>query len=734
MVDIPRSFETSSMTVSNFFQRPDVGFYIPLYQREYSWNKENIDQLMEDICQGVDVLTVQEGENIIRFLGTIILVKELNRDINIDPIDKRALPKYIDNVIDGQQRISTIALLACLLYQKLYKLKEQLPKTIKQQGIEEAVDTYLATLIEVFSFDLRRGSPARKPIIIRGSVDGWTFDGDDNNYQSDVSSFIASFIRAIQGKEDKVQFPKIPTGGRVASNIGRMNYLLKKVEDAHKNELSEDVDFPSARKILKKISQVDLWSYERPELVNMVEENGSQKSQDKNQNTVCSLIQYFAFCYYLLQRCCLTLIEPESDDRAFDMFQSLNATGTNLTAIETFKPLVVNSVNSNNGSFNGSKSEAYFAQIDKLLNPLKKSSKDKITNEYLSIFGATYNGGKKPTRQFSAQRKWLIDEYDKCKSIEQKEEFIRQMSDLATWMREIEDFDQNKLPTIPKIEEVQYPDRKQAEVCILYLREAGHKMANTILSRFYSLIIRNERVEAAREFVFACKAVAAFFTLWRSASDNKELDDAYRKLLRDQMSWENGNEGLTVAELKKNFLKVLEKKEIGNQEKWQKKARENLTYERAKTVCKFAIFVTSDNTIPDPNESGLMIIGTEGSTASYLEAMNWRANDLKSLEHIAPKDRLSDIEWDENLYEDDVYDRIGNLTLLPTDINSSASNKSWVEKWRCYRYLAETTPNRSHIIPIVQLGAEGVWDKQLVDKRTDRICDILWNRIYKWLN
>jgi len=37
---------------------------------------------------------------------------------------------------------------------------------------------------------------------------------------------------------------------------------------------------------------------------------------------------------------------------------------------------------------------------------------------------------------------------------------------------------------------------------------------------------------------FACKAVAAFFTLWRSALTNTGLDDVYRKLFRDQMSWE----------------------------------------------------------------------------------------------------------------------------------------------------------------------------------------------------
>lgn len=154
-VDISQAFITSSETISYFFQRPDLGYYIPLYQRPYSWDTENIEQLMSDIIRGVEALL--DNDNNIRFLGTVILVKESNPLANIKPQDKRALPKNIDNVIDGQQRISTIALLACLLYQRLYQIRERLPKDSKYEGLREAVDGYLATLTELFSFDLRRG-------------------------------------------------------------------------------------------------------------------------------------------------------------------------------------------------------------------------------------------------------------------------------------------------------------------------------------------------------------------------------------------------------------------------------------------------------------------------------------------------------------------------------------------------------------------------------------------------
>lgn len=762
MIDISRAFSASSETVSGFFQRPGVGFYIPLYQREYSWDKENIDQLIEDICLGVrETISSKNNSPVIRFLGTIILVKESNQD-NIDPKDKKALPSRIDKIIDGQQRISTIALLACLLYQKLYQITQRLPNSIRQQGLQEAVDNYLAILVELFSVDLRRGSPQRKPIVVRGSVDRWTFDGDDNNYKSDVASFLAQFIRSVQSIEsqEKPSFPKTPKGSLVGSNLRQMNFLLRKVEKSHENNSDE---FVSAETILDNMSEVDLWSYERPELSSIIKD--SDYTPSKNQSNLCSLVQLFAFCHYLIDRCCFTLIEPVSDDWAFDMFQSLNATGTPLTAIETFKPLVVNYININsqaqNKGFKDSKSEKYFSNVDKLLGSSDKSasSKNKLTNDYLSLFGSTYNGKKEPARRFSTQRKWLINRYDECGTFSNREEFIHAMSDIAMYWQNIII---KKGDIIPRTENILNSDlRKQAALCTLYLQKAGHKMAHSVLSRFYSLILREEN-DADIKFVLACRKVAAFFTLWRSALDNTGLDDVYRELLNKKISWKKGNLELDNEVLKQYFLKVLEDKNIGNKNSWKNKAIEYLRYDNAKIVCRFSLFVTAHDTIPDPDSTGMMKKSLSG-VCSYLEPDKWNADDFSSIEHIAPQERSNDEDWDENLYSDENnYEKIGNLTLLPVEINSSVGNKVWAEKWIYYKHLAEADPDclenlqqeaenygislssqiveklrktshNHHVKSIVNVGITGTWDKSLVDKRTERICDILWERMYKWL-
>jgi len=75
------------------------------------------------------------------------------------------------------------------------------------------------------------------------------------------------------------------------------------------------------------------------------------------EKQVCSLVQLLPL---LLSASTLLFYTLSPYQKAFDMFQSLNATGTPLTALETFKPLV-SLVASNNGGFKGSKSEEYFA-------------------------------------------------------------------------------------------------------------------------------------------------------------------------------------------------------------------------------------------------------------------------------------------------------------------------------------------------------------------------------------
>lgn len=72
-------------------------FVVPEYQRQYSWEEEQWEDLWNDL-RSID-------ENTTHFLGSIVLVEQ---DTLINELDQW-------EVVDGQQRLTTISLLLCML-------------------------------------------------------------------------------------------------------------------------------------------------------------------------------------------------------------------------------------------------------------------------------------------------------------------------------------------------------------------------------------------------------------------------------------------------------------------------------------------------------------------------------------------------------------------------------------------------------------------------------------------
>lgn len=756
---IQRFFTPTAQSIREFYQQPGIGYFIPPYQREYSWSKDNIDQLMEDIIQGVEMLLTDAST--IRFMGTVILVRENNPDANIKKSEARARPGTIFNVIDGQQRISTFALLACLLHRRLGEEVKKLPRNGWFGELWDEVGLHQDHLQEMFSFDLKLGKPKRKPIVIR-SEDGWTVSGNEGQqYLSDVTAYTAGVIRAI---DDGQAFPNPPSNSVVGDVLRLMDDWLDKVAWAHephkfKLKHQEKDDFLPAWDLLNAMIQRDPRSFGWQEMKDVV--NGRSSPMTPVESGVCGIIQLFTFCHFLLERCCFTSIMPISEENAFDMFQSLNATGTPLTALETFKPLVVSQAADDEGSYQGSKPEQDFVVIERVFDTRPTfPEKTKLTNEFLNTFSLVQEGKGLPN-QFSKQRRWLRNQYEQCDAPAKREEFMHRMADLAAYWECILGYDPSTTVALPGTETVVDPARKEAALSVLYLNEANHARANTVLSRFYALVRRGVP-NADGEFVAACRAVAAFYTLWRAAYANTGLDAVYERLLESEMAWKHGNVHLTSANLKAHLRTELGTKGIGNKADWMRRATQELRYDLARPVSKMALFVSAHDTITDVAAPGLMKVGVP-NTYPYLDPAKWRSKDLRSIEHIAPQKPETNSTWDLDIYQNGDEQRIGNLTLLPTEINSAAGNKQWVQKWIYYKHLAEKDPanlqlleqqaqqrgftlkdsvrrllqnagHNHHVEPITMIGANGNWDRTIITQRTERICNILWDRIFPWLS
>ncbi|MFN9458226.1 MAG: DUF262 domain-containing protein, partial [Acidobacteriota bacterium] len=81
----------------------EYAFSIPAYQRPYSWGTEQAKTLLSDLLAASETFRVGMQANLVTpyFLGSVVVIKQENQ------------PEA--QVIDGQQRLTTLALLISAL-------------------------------------------------------------------------------------------------------------------------------------------------------------------------------------------------------------------------------------------------------------------------------------------------------------------------------------------------------------------------------------------------------------------------------------------------------------------------------------------------------------------------------------------------------------------------------------------------------------------------------------------
>ncbi|MEJ8621294.1 DUF262 domain-containing protein [Helicobacter pylori] len=85
-------------TINDFFALPGTIFSIPVYQRNYTWEEENCEKLLQDI------VGISQNKKT-HFMGSITYILHLIDDEK----SLRQLQEFV--IIDGQQRVTTIMLL-----------------------------------------------------------------------------------------------------------------------------------------------------------------------------------------------------------------------------------------------------------------------------------------------------------------------------------------------------------------------------------------------------------------------------------------------------------------------------------------------------------------------------------------------------------------------------------------------------------------------------------------------
>lgn len=115
-VDIKTIYDASAKPLSEIFSGANSFYEVPDYQRPYSWEDDQIQDLWDDIY-----VAYSEGRKVY-FLGSIIVAK--GEDI-------------YKEVIDGQQRLTTLMILFCTIRDVYFK--ETSIKDKSQNVISDAI-------------------------------------------------------------------------------------------------------------------------------------------------------------------------------------------------------------------------------------------------------------------------------------------------------------------------------------------------------------------------------------------------------------------------------------------------------------------------------------------------------------------------------------------------------------------------------------------------------------------
>ena len=112
-------FQSNIYAIDNLMESgvsDNIGLIIPDYQRNYTWGEQDVKRLFTDILGSLSTRTTKPASN---FFGATVWCK---RKRSNEP--EFLLPSY--DIVDGQQRITSVTLLTICLYLAIKKNNQDL--------------------------------------------------------------------------------------------------------------------------------------------------------------------------------------------------------------------------------------------------------------------------------------------------------------------------------------------------------------------------------------------------------------------------------------------------------------------------------------------------------------------------------------------------------------------------------------------------------------------------------
>lgn len=733
------SFPAESQAVLDLLKEGQA-FYVPVYQRAYTWGADQIERLFEDIHAGLNRAADSPGPP--TFLGSAILFEGRNF---VSPKVNTALPGQVLHVVDGQQRLATLLfMLGQVRFLVLHSIQavEDLPRS--------AVVDWIGANLQDLDSDLRsclwvkkssaEGAYKLLPRLIRQDADMWGDRETNARYNSDVAFYLHDLAQhEIEGRALS-PYTKRPHLQLVIDSID--DHLDHVVEGSEEGSMLRDVSFTS-----------DLSTLNR--LLPSVQADAPIVSTDVGSD-VLKAIRIAVFGKFLLNQVYLIDVRALDEDTAFSLFEPLNTTGQPLTPVETLRPLAV-AAEGGLDTYSGSRSDIAFQRVGRYVpDELQATERSKRVSSLLTSF-ALGQDGKKLEHDMLEQRRYLRTAYDRAEGLEAKSVFVEGIADTATFLSDVWEDAESPLITAGSP-----ADRLALEV----LKGSKHLIVVPLLVRYFERAEQLETLESAEDFRTVVRAVLAFWTIWRSSrTTTGGIDDIHRGLIKSGLpatslpplarSETSVAEMPEPGEIKVALRSLLESKsEVADEESWSVRVNSQQLYETAKTLARYILLCAHDDAIHDPSVPGHATRGARGSWPT-LSLEIWRAN--YTVEHIAPQNRRStDSSYASELYDEGDINRLGNLTLLPANLNGLLGRRHWPFKREVFQMVSMIDKDEriealkegdlyglgakskallesSDFMPFCKFVAEhqaDVIDRDYISERGTRLAALAWNRLW----
>lgn len=798
-------FDAESEGLYDFVSKNGRGLYIPPYQRDYAWDKTNVERLIDDTIQGLNALLKRPDESI-TFIGTIIAMNDSKKS-TISPLVKNQVYTQVMSVIDGQQRLTTLLMLSLALLLEIEVQWADLKKSKApdsddaRQWLETRVNDMRGLLSQMLSERQNNGEGEFRhfPKMIRAFVDTWSYEGDKAKYDSPISWLLFEYVRFREQQEpnwSKFQ-NALKESADGAVNEGQRKHfikMLKVMRDKLRN-LPGDDEFPDLLSIVQDDEKQDtLFGEEFPESMTTALESvlsphlalaqaaaldGGKQSREEKQSKKwwedsTNLVSLLFFSKFALERITLVVVTATTEDFAFDVFEALNTTGQPLTALETFVPKVVQSVGMT--KYNSSEEKKQLEIAGDYIRQVNRADERQKRSADLLVAFALAELGEKRSKNLADQRRFMREAFDAYGDRKQQQEFIRHLAELSRFFDSV--WVNGTLK--PKVDGLALPE--PAALCLRFLVDFGHTITAPLLAQYAAEVGTHkdlaDRKNALGAFCEVVQAVTAFTVLWRaSRSTTDRIDEVYRSLMAEG-SPEHGVPALArgkrgegplpsvkfiqsalVARLQAARIQADGKTKkyganIAGKAEWIEKTISQPLWEVNITLARFVLLVAFHDVVEGAN--GHLTRGKVGSNPTLLLDA-WVGDQFASVEHIAP--RSKSFGWALDLYGDDEYERLGNLTLVPLRCNSSLSNRSWSQKRSLFAALSAKTEAEAkdilkamaaagvdvsevgnnlyagQYLPHVHAigGVQGDWNLDAVNARGRELADLVWQRLAPWL-